>query len=102
MLLQAFLSTSPKLVKIPRRLRHPDDRHIEVSTDDHCLESRENLLVCQIPGGPEENKCIRFEILHFHPPILMLVCVPLFFLMSSKLLAHKGSGLIRRMFGSVA
>ena len=62
---------------------------IEVSTDDHCLKCRENLLVCQISSGPKENKCIRFEILHFLPPILTSIPFP-FFCMSSKPQPHNG------------
>ena len=59
-----------KLVEVLRGPCHSDNRHVEVSAPDHCLECREDLLGRQIASGAKENKCIRFEILHFRSSIL--------------------------------
>src|ERR1051326_4243006 len=47
-----------QLIQGPARLCDSDDRHIHVAMLDHCLQRREDLLVRQISGSPEENKCI--------------------------------------------
>jgi len=44
MLLKTLASMCPELVEVLCGPRHPDDRHIEVSVPDHCLECREDLL----------------------------------------------------------
>ena len=70
-LLKTLAGMSSKLVEVLRGPPHSDDRDVEVSVPDHCLECREDLLRRQIAGGAKEHKRIRFEILHFQQPLLV-------------------------------
>ena len=58
-LLQAVLRPGLELVQVPARLRHADDRHVEVAALDHGLQRREDLLVGEVAGRPEEDKGVR-------------------------------------------
>ena len=57
-LLETLASACPQLIEARSRPGHADDRHVEVTAPDHCLQRREDLLVRQIPGGAEEDKRI--------------------------------------------
>src|SRR5579872_5308037 len=71
-LLKTLASMVSKLVEVLRGPPHSDDRDVEVSVPDHCLECREDLLRRQIAGGAKEHKRIRFEILYFQQPFSFL------------------------------
>src|SRR5579872_494541 len=73
---KTLASMGSKLVEVLREPRHSDDRHVEVSVPDHSLECREDLLGRQIASGTKEHKCIRNEIRHFQPPLLVLFHSP--------------------------
>src|ERR1700756_5182720 len=61
---QTVFRASTKLIKIPSSLGDADDRNIEMSPFHHRLQGRENLLVCKIAGGAEEDQCVRVRICH--------------------------------------
>jgi len=69
-LLTTLASMGSELVEVFRGPPHSDNRDVEVSVPDHCLECREDLLRRQIASGAKEHKRIRFEIRHFQPPLL--------------------------------
>src|SRR6516162_4457185 len=64
MLLQAVFCASAQLIEIPSCFGNPDHRNIEASPLYHRLERRENLFVCKISGGTEENERVRVETGH--------------------------------------
>src|ERR1700745_454951 len=64
---QTVFRASTKLIKIPSSLGDADDRNIEMSPFHHRLQGRENLLVCKIAGGAEENQRVRVGICHECP-----------------------------------
>jgi hypothetical protein len=57
-LLEAVAGALPQLFDRPARLRDPDDRRFEGAASDHVLQGRENLFICQVPGGAEEHQGI--------------------------------------------
>src|SRR5262249_15195753 len=54
----------PKLFEVPTRFSHTDDRHIEVATFKHGLQSWENFLVGQIARGTEEDQGVGMGTAH--------------------------------------
>ncbi len=56
--LQAVFGPRLELVQIPARLGHADDRHVERAAFHHRLQRREDLLVSQVAGGPEEHQSV--------------------------------------------
>jgi hypothetical protein len=68
--LETLAGMGSKLVEALSRPCHSDDWHVEVSAPGHRLECRVDLLRRQIARSAKENKCIRFEILHFRSSIL--------------------------------
>src|ERR1700691_5690108 len=65
MFLNTLVRTSSKLLDIMCGPCHPNDRDFEVSATGHSVKRRKNLLIRQISSCAEENKCVRFETLHF-------------------------------------
>ncbi len=68
MFLQAVVRPRPKLVEVPASLGHADHRHVEVAALHHRLQRREDLLVCQIAGGAEEDQGVGMGIAHCESP----------------------------------
>src|SRR5436309_13293616 len=56
-------------VKAPPRLGDADDRNIEVTLLDQCLQCRENLFIGKVAGGAEKNERIG---MFFHSGLLAL------------------------------
>src|SRR5262245_25155804 len=56
-----------KLLEIPPRLRHPDDRDGEIAVPRHGLQGREDLLVGEVAGGPEEDEGVGVRRRHHAP-----------------------------------
>ncbi len=63
-----FLHARPRpgseLVEVPAGLGHADNRDSEVPTAGHRMEGREDLLVRQVAGGPEEHQGIGRLLVH--------------------------------------
>ena len=72
-LFQAVFCPLSKLVQIPAGFGNADYRNIKMSTFNHSLQSRKDLLVRQIARRAEEYQCIRFTTHH------LLLRRPLFF-----------------------
>ena len=53
---EAVASPCSKLLQVPARLGHADDRYVEVPVLDQGLEGGEDLLVGQVAGRPEEDQ----------------------------------------------
>ena len=53
---EAVAGALAQLLERPARLGDADDRHREVAAADHRLQRREDLLVGQVAGGPEEHQ----------------------------------------------
>ena len=79
---QAVLGPGLELVKVPARLGHADDRHVEVAAFDHRLQRRENFLVGQIARGPEKHQRVGMSCCSW----LFISC---FFQMPAKTKAHR-------------
>ncbi len=62
--LQAVLRPGLELVQVPARLGHADDRHVEIAAFHHRLQRREDLLVGQVAGGPEEDQRVGMGCVH--------------------------------------
>src|SRR5215470_10648012 len=62
--LEAVLGASAKLIEVPTSFSDADDGHIEVSSLDHRLQRRENLLVREIASRAKENEGVRMGIRH--------------------------------------
>src|SRR2546428_7132953 len=87
--LKAVKGSRPELIKIPARLRHPNDRHVQVSALHHALQRRKNLFVGQIARCSEEDQGVRMQIAHLHLPSTydLFGC---FLHVSTKLVPHGG------------
>ncbi len=53
-LLQAFARAILELLRRQRRVGDADDRHVQMPPAGHRVERGENLLVGEVPAGPEE------------------------------------------------
>ena len=53
-----------ELVQCPARARHADDRNVEAAAVNHGVQSREDLLVRQVPRGAEKDEGIGFDCDH--------------------------------------
>src|SRR5262249_15795365 len=63
-LLEAVARARPKLFEVPTSLSHSDDRHVQVTAFDHCLQRWEDLLVSQIARSAEKHQGIGIGITH--------------------------------------
>ena len=59
--LDAVAGALLELLQRPARARHADDRNVEAVPLHHGVESGEDLLVCQVARGAEEDEGIGFE-----------------------------------------
>ena len=84
------LRARPELIEVPARLRHADDRHVEVTVPDHRLQRREDLLVRQVAGGAEEDEGVRME----RPSCCLLALPAAFLLVAAEFVAHRGQHLV--------
>jgi hypothetical protein len=55
MLFEAVLRAGRQLIEVPSGPGHPDHRYLEVAAFHHRLQSRKDLLVCEVAGGAEEG-----------------------------------------------
>ena len=94
MLLEAVVRPRPKLVQVPTRFGHADDRHVEVAAFDHRLQRRKNLLVGQIARGAEENQGVGMEITHCQSPFRATLFAGRFLQMSAEAVAHRREQLV--------
>src|SRR5207247_4453872 len=67
-LFQAIVHSLLELIESPRRSGYADDRHIEMSTPNHPLQRRKNLLKSQITSHSVDNQRIRTLITHPNAP----------------------------------
>src|SRR6266404_353042 len=58
MFLEAVVCTSAELVERPARFCNADNRHIEMTAVQHCLQRGKDLLVGQVASCAEENQRI--------------------------------------------
>src|ERR1700730_4653281 len=69
-LLDAVARAGAELVDAPARLRHADDRHVEMAAFHHRLQRRKDLLEGQVARRPEEHQGIRTGVAHRELPPL--------------------------------
>src|SRR6266581_4492421 len=62
--LQAVARPRTKLIQIPSGFGYTDHGHIKTSALHHRLQRRENLLVGQVAGCPEEDQSVGMRIAH--------------------------------------
>src|SRR6267142_4704909 len=67
-LFQAIVHSLPELIESPSRSGYADDRHIEMSTPNHPLQRRKNLLKSQIACHSVDNQRIRTFTTHANAP----------------------------------
>ena len=63
-LLEAVVGPGPELFEVPARLRHADDRHVEVAALHHRLQRGKDLLVREIAGRAEEHERVGLGVAH--------------------------------------
>jgi len=61
MLLETFLHAGLQLVEAPSAPGHNDDRHIQMAATRQRLQSRENLLECQVARRSKKYQCVRMR-----------------------------------------
>ena len=73
--LEALVRAGLERVEVHLRLRHPDDRYLEITAPDQRLKGRKDLPVRQVAGRAEEHECVRLEIRHFSHRCFARTCV---------------------------
>ena len=63
-LFDAPTGARPELLDRPVRPGDSDDGHLEMSPPFHRIEGRENLLVDEVAGGPEEDESVGVRNIH--------------------------------------
>jgi hypothetical protein len=70
--LKALAGVDLELVEVPAGLSDADDAHVELAAFGEALKRREDLLVGEIARGPEEDKCVRCDLIHEKPSSPMM------------------------------
>ena len=58
MFFHTVIRASAKLIEGSSSFGHADHGDFEMSSFDHRLQRRKDLLVCEVAGGAEENECV--------------------------------------------
>src|SRR4029077_16232478 len=64
MFFEAVVGTRAELVERPASFCNPDNRHIEVTAVQHCLQRGKYLLVGQVAGCTEKDQRVGVGICH--------------------------------------
>ena len=74
-LLETLVRAGSERVEVHLRLRHADDRHLEVTAPDQRLKRRKDLPEREVSGRAKEHERIRLEIRHLSHRFFARTCV---------------------------
>lgn len=73
-LLETLARARSERVEVHRRLRHADDRHLEVTTSDQCLNCWKDLPKREVSRRAKEHERVRLESHRFFARTCLSAC----------------------------